>query len=1154
MTVFQRFSRTFRENPSLVKIMIVFTVSSGGLVAFSEANSDSGVNIVNPIEAEGKKKRVVVLGTGWAGTSFLKNLKSPSYDVQVISPRNFFAFTPLLPSVTCGTVEPRSIVEPIRNIVRKKNLGIHYWEAECFRIDPENKKVYCRSNLSSDANEKEEIVVDYDYLVVSIGARSNTFNIPGVAENCHFLKEIEDAQKIRRTIVDCFERASLPNLSDEERKKILHFVVVGGGPTGVEFAAELHDYVNEDLVKLYPKAKEAVKITLLEATDHILNMFDKRITAFAEEKFKRDGIDVKTGAMVLNVSDKEISTKELKNGGAISSMPYGMVVWSTGIGTRPVIMDFMKQIGQGNRRVLATDEWMRVEGSDSIYALGDCATINQRKVMEDVWAIFGKADKDNSGTLTVKEFQEVLNDICERYPQVGLYLKSRQMKGLVDLLKDSKGDAVKESVEVNLEEFKSAMSQVDSQMKNLPATAQVAAQQGSYLADCFNRMEECEKNPEGPLRFRGEGRHRFHPFSVQAFWTICSIGRRANCCPASWRLGFDWTQHSVALVFCVCQQASKLAYKGVGDIRLGEAFHLWKGLEWNLTRQDLQFSFGPENDTRFVGSLRTRNFAAGYSTQAKSPQMTKNGRPGKRWPGKEKKPSPLFPVDNPSMADKRPEIERLLGDQAIKKILENEWLLMELLVRLPAENLTRYKLVCKDWRDLIESPNFVSAHLNHSKRNPSRHHILFKGDTFRPFKSAIRFYSPYVIIVGSINGLICFAGKGTTKYVESPDDIWILNPITGNAIDLPFPDSPVDVTGFDSVTLAFWCDSVTGGYKVVKITSKCDPDSKTYSISSRPVVSNSVELWDSSYPDIWTTIPMGFDRPFHHARAYGWVTRCDAVIGMHCYWIMSYSKGLGAFVLSLNMKTLVLEQIALPDISIPDKTLHEYLADDYKANFFGANWNGNFALVGKGKSCAGIHYYNVWILDVCGVWSEKFCFHLDFRIHRFINCIDETLVLQRVAGDLVFYNTVNRKCFLLGKKGFYERETPSEGDMAIVDHELFNIWLKLVAAGCSDSAEDYPCSFNDFQISFQDMDIRNSDDEIDNDLAHTFAESVDDFVGSLLTIDKFEPFIPEDQEFMFIRPSVLEIRIQIRMMNKWKWNKGKRSKIVDLTRIIGRLR
>lgn len=136
---------------------------------------------------------------------------------------------------------------------------------------------------------------------------------------------------------------------------------------------------------------------------------------------------MKTGSMVVKVSDKEISTKEMKTG-EISSMPYGMAVWSTGIGTRPVIMDFMKQIGQvcftsenkvlldimtllwllvfffqlqklviylclllpltnvssfkqGNRRVLATDEWLRVEGCDSVYALGDCATINQRKVM-----------------------------------------------------------------------------------------------------------------------------------------------------------------------------------------------------------------------------------------------------------------------------------------------------------------------------------------------------------------------------------------------------------------------------------------------------------------------------------------------------------------------------------------------------------------------------------------------------------------------------------------------------------------------------------------------------------------------------------------------------------------------------------------------------
>lgn len=86
------------------------------------------------------------------------------------------------------------------------------------------------------------------------------------------VQEVEDAQKIRRTVIDCFERASLPTASEEEKKRILHFAIVGGGPTGVEFAASLHDFVNEDLVKLYPAIKDFVKITLLEAGDHILSM------------------------------------------------------------------------------------------------------------------------------------------------------------------------------------------------------------------------------------------------------------------------------------------------------------------------------------------------------------------------------------------------------------------------------------------------------------------------------------------------------------------------------------------------------------------------------------------------------------------------------------------------------------------------------------------------------------------------------------------------------------------------------------------------------------------------------------------------------------------------------------------------------------------
>ncbi|GAU20797.1 hypothetical protein TSUD_85160 [Trifolium subterraneum] len=481
---FQRFSRNFRDYDSQFKLVLLCTtVSGGGLLAYGEAVATSETAVP-------EKKKVLVLGTGWAGTSFLRNLNDPRYEVHVVSPRNYFAFTPLLPSVTCGTVEARSIVEPVRNIFRKKHVDSRFSEAECIKIDAVNRKVYCRSNINNNSNEKQDFVVDYDYLIIAVGAQVNTFNTPGVTEHCHFLKEVEDAQRIRRTVIDCFERASLPSVSDEERKRILHFAIVGGGPTGVEFAAALHDFVSEDLVKLYPGVKDLVKITLLEAGGHILSMFDKRITAFAEDKFRRDGIDVKTGSMVVKI----------------------------------------------NRRAIATDEWLRVEGTNNVYALGDCATINQRKVMEDIAAIFKKTDTDNSGTLTLKEFQEVMNDICERYPQVELYLKNKQMHGIADLLKESKGDVQKESIELNIEELKTALINVDSEMKFLPATAQVASQQGAYLAKCFNRMEECEKNPEGPIRFREEGRHRFKPFRYKHLGQFAPLGgeQTAAQLPGDW--------------------------------------------------------------------------------------------------------------------------------------------------------------------------------------------------------------------------------------------------------------------------------------------------------------------------------------------------------------------------------------------------------------------------------------------------------------------------------------------------------------------------------------------------------------------------------------------------------------------------------------------
>ncbi len=189
--------------------------------------------------ASGKRKKLVILGTGWASYSVLKSVNKNLYDVIVVSPRNHFLFTPLLASTTVGTLEFRSIIEPIRNVGFRQTDHFHLSEA--VGIDVEKKELYCRSVLKPELTYN----IDYDKLVVGVGAVSNTFGIPGVSEHAFFLKEVQDARAIRNRILNNFELALHPSISQEERRRLLHIIIVGGGPTGVEFGAELYDFVRE---------------------------------------------------------------------------------------------------------------------------------------------------------------------------------------------------------------------------------------------------------------------------------------------------------------------------------------------------------------------------------------------------------------------------------------------------------------------------------------------------------------------------------------------------------------------------------------------------------------------------------------------------------------------------------------------------------------------------------------------------------------------------------------------------------------------------------------------------------------------------------------------------------------------------------------------
>ncbi|MCJ1321386.1 NADH:ubiquinone oxidoreductase [Xylographa vitiligo] len=325
------------------------------------------------------KKTLVVLGTGWGSVSLLKKLDTENYNVIVISPRNFFLFTPLLPSCTTGTIEHRSIMEPVRNILRHKKATVKYYEAAATKIDYERKVVHIddESPIKGDVSSTE---VPFDMLVVGVGAENATFGIPGVREHSCFLKEVEDAQQIRKRIMDCVETSTFKDQSDEERKRLLHMVVVGGGPTGVEFAGELQDFFEQDLKKWVPEITGDFHVTLVEALPNVLQSFSKQLIDYTESTFKEESITIRTKTMVKNVTDKYIEAEYTTPDGkkAIDRIPYGLLVWATGNAVRPVVKDLMGQIPaqKDSRRGLSVNEYLVVNGTENVWAVGDCAIAN----------------------------------------------------------------------------------------------------------------------------------------------------------------------------------------------------------------------------------------------------------------------------------------------------------------------------------------------------------------------------------------------------------------------------------------------------------------------------------------------------------------------------------------------------------------------------------------------------------------------------------------------------------------------------------------------------------------------------------------------------------------------------------------------------------
>ncbi|KAF9515895.1 hypothetical protein BS47DRAFT_1371907 [Hydnum rufescens UP504] len=339
------------------------------------------------------KERLVIVGSGWGGFSVLKRINKSKYDVTLISPSSYFNMTPLLAGTSVGTLEFRTAIESVRKFSPQSTVV----EAWADKIDFSNNTIHCTPRThpygtswtlpddpyASTAYTSETdptvpqassipsprappFTIKFDKLVIAVGAHNQTFGIPGVKEYVHFLKDIRDARAIRMRILECFTQASQPNCPEDERRKLLNFVVVGGGPTGVEFAAELHDLCTTDMRKHYPELIKFVRITIYETGDKILSAFDKSLAEYASHRFAKKGIHVKKNHRVEEV--KPFSLKVDKEGW----VPFGMCVWSTGLAVNPLVSTLAGQL-----QLLVTDGHLHVldaktgEALSNVWAIGD---------------------------------------------------------------------------------------------------------------------------------------------------------------------------------------------------------------------------------------------------------------------------------------------------------------------------------------------------------------------------------------------------------------------------------------------------------------------------------------------------------------------------------------------------------------------------------------------------------------------------------------------------------------------------------------------------------------------------------------------------------------------------------------------------------------
>lgn len=306
-----------------------------------------------------KREHIIVVGGGFAGLNFVKQLGRKHFDVTLIDSNNYHSFPPLFYQVASSGLEPASISFPFRRELRKHRLdNVRFNLGEVQHIDLKNKRV---------KTQFEEL--HYDKLVIAAGTTNNFFGMDDLKKSVYTIKSTSEAIRCRNDILDKLEQASIID-DPERRKSLLRFVVVGGGPTGVEIAGAIGEMKKYVLHREYPNISiDEMSITIVEGSHRVLGTMKEKSSADALRYLNALLVDVKLGNNVKSYDGENIT---LSDG---TTMPASMVIWTAGVkGIDIETSGGSLPLTRGNR--IEVDEYNRVKGFTDVYALGDICLSN----------------------------------------------------------------------------------------------------------------------------------------------------------------------------------------------------------------------------------------------------------------------------------------------------------------------------------------------------------------------------------------------------------------------------------------------------------------------------------------------------------------------------------------------------------------------------------------------------------------------------------------------------------------------------------------------------------------------------------------------------------------------------------------------------------